>query len=93
MKALVDGEVNRFLGLDFKWMETRDEGGLSKDGSNDRTNFAWDMRAMGLAVGIDFRTEVNYVPEKTSWLANGLFSAGAVDVDALGIVEITTREA
>lgn len=93
VKALVDGEVNTFVGFDFCWMETRDEGGLTKDGSNDRTNFAWDTMAVGLAIGIDFRTEVNYIPEKTSWLANGLFSAGAVDIDVNGIVEITTREA
>lgn len=92
VRALVDGEVNTFLGMGFKWMETREEGGLSKDGNDDRTSFAWDMRAMGLALGIEFRTEVNYIAEKTSWLANGLFAAGSVDIDADGIVEITTRE-
>ena len=93
VRALVDGEINTFLGFNFKWMETRSEGGLSKDGSNDRTNFAYDYMAMGMAIGIDFRTEVNYIAEKTSWLANGLFAAGAVDVDNVGIVEVTTREA
>ena len=56
-------------------------------------SYAYDRRAVGLAVGIDFRSEVNYIPEKTSWLANGLFKAGSVGVDALGIVEITTTEA
>jgi len=92
VKALVDGEVNSFLGFDFVWIETRSEGGLAKDGSNDRTNYAYHKSALGLAVGIDFKTEVNYIPEKTSWLANGLFAAGAVGIDALGLVEITCRE-
>ena len=48
---------------------------------------------IGLAVGINMRTEVNYVPVKTSWLANGIFSAGSVAIDADGIVELTTTEA
>lgn len=94
VKALVNGEINSFLGFEFIWMETRDEGGLPL-ATNDRTNYAYHggpMGAVGMAVGIDFRTEVNYIPEKTSWLANGLFSAGAVAIDALGIVEITTTE-
>ena len=92
VKALVNGEVDTFVG--FKWImiESRDEGGLAKPAS-DRTSFAYHKASMGLAVGLDFRTEVNYIPEKTSWLANGLFKAGSVDVDALGIVEIVTTEA
>jgi len=50
------------------------------------------MGAIGLAVGVNFRTEVNYIPEKTSWLANGLFSGGSVAIDAEGIVEISCTE-
>lgn len=92
VKALVDGQVNSFVGFNFIWIETRSEGGLPVDGSLDRTNYAYHNSALGLAVGIDFRTEVNYIPEKTSWLANGLFSAGAVTIDALGLVEVTSRE-
>lgn len=92
IRALVDGEINTFVGFDFKWIETRTEGGLAIDGSLDRTSFAYHKAALGLAVGIDFKTEVNYIAEKTSWLANGLFAAGAIDIDALGLVEMTTRE-
>lgn len=92
VKALVNGELDTFIG--FKWhvIETRSEGGLPKTGTA-RTCFAYHKSALGLAIGIDFRTEVNYIPEKTSWLANGLFKAGSVDIDALGIVEFTTTEA
>ena len=92
IKALYDGEVKHWLGFDFITIETRAEGGLPKDGSNDRTNFFYHKMSAGIALGIDFRTEVNYVPVKTSWLVNGIFSAGAVAIDALGIVEMTTRE-
>ena len=76
----------------FFAMETRDEGGIPL-ASNIRTNYAYHRMAVGLAVGIDFRTEVNYIPTKTSWLSNGLFKAGAVGVDALGIVEVSSYEA
>jgi hypothetical protein len=90
VKALVDGDVNTWLG--FKWimMDDRDndEGGLPLS-TNDRTAFAYHMGAVGLAVGLDRRTEVNYIAEKTSWLANGIFKAGAVAIDAEGIVDIT----
>lgn len=92
VKALVNGEINSFVGFQFHWIETRDEGGLTIDGSLDRTSFAYHMASTGLAVGIDFRTEVNYIPQKTSWLCNGMFAAGAVDIDSTGIVELTTRE-
>jgi hypothetical protein len=91
IKMLVDGEVTYWVGFEFKVMEDRTEGGLPITGSV-RTCYAYDKQAIGLAIGIDFRTEVNYIPHKTSWLANGIFKAGAVDIDALGIVEVSTFE-
>lgn len=91
VKMLVDGEITYWVGFEFKVMEDRTEGGLPH-AANIRTNYAYDKGAVGLAVGIDFRTEVNYIPHKTSFLANGLFKAGAVDIDALGIVEISCAE-
>ena len=94
VKTLVNGEINTFVGFAMHTMETRTEGGLPLSGS-DRTNYAWHggpMGAIGLAIGLDFRTEVNYIPEKTSWLAAGLFSAGATAIDANGLVEVTTTE-
>ena len=92
IKTLFDGEMSHWVGFDIMQMEERTEGGLPVDATPDRTCYAYHKAAIGLAVGIDFRTEVNYIPEKTSWLANGLFSAGSVDVDALGIVEIAITE-
>jgi hypothetical protein len=65
---------------------------LAIDGSNDRTCFAFHRDAIGYAEGIAPRTEVNYIPEKTSFLVNSLFSAGAITIDAEGIVQITARE-
>jgi len=92
VRALVNGEVNTFLGFTFIMIEDRDEGGLDLT-SNIRKNFAYHKQALGLAVGIDMRTEINYISEKTSWLINGIFSAGSVGIDDNGIFEVLTYEA
>lgn len=93
VKALVQGEVNSFLGFNFHVLGDRAEGGLAIDGSNDRTCFAFHSQAVGYGEGIGMRTEINYIPEKTSWLVNEVFSAGAIAIDDEGIVKITCREA
>lgn len=92
VKALVQGEINTFLGFTFHVLGDRTEGGLIKDGSNDRTCFAFHKDAVGLAEGIAPKTEINYVPEKTSFLIASMFSAGAVAIDDEGIVKIVCRE-
>lgn len=91
VKALVDGEVKKFLAFEYVMIEDRAEGGLAI-ASNIRNNYAFDKQAVGLAIGIDFRTEINYVAEKTSWLANGLFKAGACVIDTQGVVEVQSTE-
>ena len=45
-----------------------------------------------MAVNMNQKTEINYVPEKTSFLVNSMFSAGSVSIDGDGIVEIPCRE-
>lgn len=93
VKALVQGDINTFLGFTFHTMGDRDEGGLPIDGSDDRTVYAFHREAVGMAEGIAPKTEINYVPEKTSFLIASMFSAGAVAIDDEGIVKITCREA
>lgn len=92
IKVLFDGEITHWVGFEFITIETRAEGGLPV-ATSVRTCYAYNGMAAGLAIGIDFRTEINYIPQKTSWLTNGLFKAGAVAVDALGIVEVSCTEA
>lgn len=92
-KMVESGELPpRLMGFDLVMIEDRDEGGLPLV-STTRTNFAWDMQAIGLAIGIDSASTVDWIAEKTSWLANKLFSAGAVTIDTLGVIEIDTVEA
>jgi len=91
VKALVSGEINTFLGFMFHVIGDRDEGGLPLS-TNDRTCFAFHRSSMGMAVNMNQKTEINYVPEKTSFLVNSMFSAGAVAIDDEGIVKITCDE-
>jgi len=95
VKALVDGEITKWLGFKFIEIGDYDEGGLPIS-SNVRKNYFYHggvRGSLGIAVGIDRKTEINYIAEKTSWLCNGLFSAGAVAIDAGGIVEADCTEA
>ena len=89
---MVNGQVDTFLGFKVVSLGDRDEGGLTKDGSNDRQCFAFHKGSIGLAENMSARTQINYIPEKTSHLVNAMFSAGATHIDAEGIVEITARE-
>ena len=91
IKALVNGELNTFLGFNFHTIGDRDEGGLPVS-SGDRKVYAFHRDAIGMAEGIAPKTEINYIPEKTSFLVSSMFSAGAVAIDAEGIVEITCDE-
>lgn len=91
VKALVQGDINTFLGFTFHVMGDRDEGGLPKPST--RTSFAFHKDAIGMAEGIAPKTEINYIPEKTSFLVASMFSAGAVAIDDEGIVKISTTEA
>jgi len=92
VKALVQGDINTFLGFTFHVLGDRSEGGLPIDGSLDRTCYAFHKDAVGYGEGIAMRTEINYIAEKTSWLVNEVFSAGAVAIDDEGIVKIPCRE-
>lgn len=87
IKALVNGELNTFLGFTFIQIGTRLEGGLPV-ATNIVSAFAWHKASVGCAIGIDIRTEVNYIPQKTSWLSNGLMKANAVVRDVEGVVEV-----
>ena len=92
VRALVSGELNTFLGFTFHTIGDRAEGGLPIANS-ERKLWAFHRDAIGYAEGIAPRTEIHYIPEKTSFLVNAVFSAGAIAIDAEGIVEVQTTDA
>lgn len=90
VKALVRGEINSFMGFQILTMGDRDEGGIPKPST--RNCFAWHKDSMGYAESMAQKTEVNYVPEKTSFLVSSMFSAGSVTIDAEGLVQVSCTE-
>jgi hypothetical protein len=93
VKALVQGQVDTYLGFKIITIGDRTEGGLVGGGSGaDRKVWAWHKSAVGMAESMGIKSEINYIPEKTSWLVASMFSAGSVAIDNGGIVEITCRE-
>jgi len=90
VKALVSGEVDTFMGFKFVTLGDRDEGGLPIPST--RTCFAFHKDAVGMGIGMGQRSEINYVPEKTSFLVSSMFSAGAIAIDDEGIVKISCTE-
>jgi len=91
IRALVNGELNTFLGFTFKVIGSRVEGGLPGV-AVDRTAFAWHRESIGIAVGIDLKTTIDWVATKTSWLANGIYKAGCTAREPQGIVKIQYDE-
>jgi len=51
-------------------------------------NLAYHTSAVGLGIGANVTTELNYVPEKVSHLATSMMSMGASVIDDNGIYEI-----
>lgn len=90
IKALSAGEINTFLGFRFIMLGDRDEGGLPLPST--RTSFAFHRDAVGMGISMNQKSEINYVPEKTSFLVSSMFSAGAVAIDDEGIVKISSTE-
>ena len=91
LRALVSGEINTMMGFRFHVIGDRDEDGLPLS-SNDRTCFAFHRSALGVGVGIAPKTEINYIPEKTSFLVTAMLSMGAGAIDTDGIVDVICDE-
>jgi len=92
VKALVQGDLDTFVGFKFHIIEDRDEDGLPVAAGDVRSSFAYHNASVGLATGLNFRTEVNYIAQKTSWLCNGILKAGSVARDEDGMVEVLCDE-
>jgi len=87
VKALVNGDVDTFGGFKFVVIEDRAEGGLT-EAADIVDSYFFSQDAVGLAIGIDIKTDVDWIADRTSWLCNGMLKAGAVSRDGLGIVKV-----
>jgi hypothetical protein len=91
-RVLDKGFIREYLGINLITIPQMNEGGLPFASPNIRETFAWHKQSTGMGIGHDFRTEINYLPRETSWLINGIFSAGAITIDNLGIIQINCDE-
>jgi hypothetical protein len=91
VQALVSGSINTMLGFQFHIVGDRDEGGLPL-ATADRSCFAFHRSALGVGVGIAPKTEINYIPEKTSFLVTAMLSMGSGVIDTDGLVDVTCEE-
>ncbi len=51
-------------------------------------NLAYHTSAVGLGIGADVTTELNYIPEKVAHLTTSMMSMGAVVIDNNGVYEV-----
>lgn len=79
-QALVSGTVSNVMGFNII-MHT----GLSDGANSDKKCYAFHRNAVGMAVGKDISTLVNYVPQKLSTLVASEFSGGAVVIDPTAV--------
>ncbi len=87
VKALVNGSINSFMGFTFNFIETRTEGGLTV-AANIVDSYAYHKASVGCAQGFENKTSIDWVPERTAWLSNGMLKAGAVVRDTGGYVKV-----
>ena len=89
VKALVDGEVNYFMGFEFVPSER-----LTNVTSTDVTScLAWDYNAMLMSFAGDITTRVDERPDKNyQWQGYGKMQVGATRMQEKGVVEIYCDE-
>ncbi len=89
VQSLINGDISFWMGFNWRLIDDRsgEEGGLTKN-TNTVDSWFWHKASMGMARAISIRTEVNYIPVKTSWLSNGVLKAGCVNRDPKGIVKV-----
>jgi len=92
VKALVSGQIDTFYGFKFIMVGNRTEGGLPIPVAAQRYNFAYHKQAVGLAIGKDMTSMVDWIAQKTAWQIGCVYSAGAVVIDAVGMVCIHSKE-
>jgi hypothetical protein len=83
------GSLDNLAMFGYTWhvFGDMDEGGIPVSGST-HSAYAWAANSIGHATGMEFATEVNYIPTKTSFLATAKYKAVAKAIDPVGIIQI-----
>lgn len=79
-----DNPRKRFNWMGFDWIVTT----ALPLGAAGRLTYCGSKMATGFGIGNDIQIEANYVPEKVSWLVNGMLSMGGVLIDDTALREV-----
>lgn len=89
VKALVNGDINSFLGLQFHHTEQ-----LQFASGTQREGMAWVKRSVGLAMGKDITTRMTERADKSYSMQTYLcMTLGAVRIEDVGVQKFTYDEA
>lgn len=92
LKSLITGEMSTALGFKWVWSTRLNTTSVGSPAATVRQCYAFDKRAVGLAIGQEITTELNYIPERVSHLANAYLSMGSVVIDPQGVVRYLITE-
>jgi hypothetical protein len=96
VRALVNGELDTFLGFNFIWFGNMAEGGIPKTGDI-RTAFAWQQKSMRSGWGDVSRGNpgliVDFDPNRVSDIVIPTLRMGAKELLSAGIVKVNCNEA
>lgn len=93
VKALVQGEIDTWMGFKFLMLGDRDEGGIPTESAL-RICMAWHKNAIGYGEGIaETPVTVDWIPTKKSWLSSASLKANAKVIDTIGVFEIQCTDA
>jgi hypothetical protein len=89
--AIAQAQVGSALG--FNWvLSTRLPNTNNHLAASVTTCYAFNKKAVGVAVGQAITSEVSYIPEKVSTLINTYVSLGACKIDDLGLAKMSCSE-
>jgi hypothetical protein len=87
VKALVQGDINSYLGLQFTQVPDSYLTLNTTPTPDTRVNLAFHKEALGVAVGMEPKTFIEWSPDKHAWWIKCVVSMGAGIVDTTGVVE------
>jgi hypothetical protein len=96
VKAWLRGTLPVLYGFHLQTISGKlKEGGLPASGSGASAkhgSLAWHKQAVGLAVCLDKKASMDWIPEKKGYFTGMTYDAGAVGIDKLGLLRVNTLD-
>lgn len=92
LNGIREGSIKYAFG--FNWIMSNELNlNVNSGGATVRACYAFSKTAVGVALGQEIESKVDWVPQKVSWLINSKVSLGSTMIEDAGIVRIQTDEA